>query len=207
MNQCWATRWEVYEQIVETFNNGQDYDLDPCAEESTAKCDLFFTKEDDMFGIQDWYSHLDPHLVCTPRDSFSVFVNPEYGRTQPKFVEKLIEQIKIGAASKAEVLIPSRTETKLFHNTILRYAESITFYEGRLVFGSDEYWEFVWEQEFMDLINPSKAGQKNELYGKRGKFNAAPFPSMVVSLTSDSVHNNKTPLTKTLKAPKFYLGY
>ena len=91
----------------------------------------------------------------------------------------------------------------MFHKTILENAESVTFYEGRLVFGSDEYWEFVWSQEYMDLINPNKTGQKNESYGKVGKFNAAPFPSMVVMITSESVKNNVEPIIKTLKAPKF----
>lgn len=91
----------------------------------------------------------------------------------------------------------------MFHKTILSSAESVTFYEGRLVFGSDEYWEFGWSQEYMDLINPNKRGQKNELFGKIGKFNAAPFPSMVVIVTQDSMSNSESPIIKTLKAPKF----
>lgn len=203
MNQAWATRWECYDQIRSVFNDGRGFDLDPCAEESTAKCEHFFTKEQDMFSIDNW-NHVIFH---TDRlrwvKELSVFMNPEYGRSQPKFVEKVIEQVGIGAVSKAVILIPARPDTKLFHKTILENAESVTFYEGRLVFGSDEYWEFVWSQEYMDLINPNKKGQKNELYGKVGKFNAAPFPSMVVMITSESVKNNVEPIIKTLKAPKF----
>lgn len=204
LNQAWATRWECYHQICREFNNSRGFDLDPCAEESTAKCDSFFTKEQDMFSIDNWEKEVNKsegwYFAETP---LSVFCNPEYGRAQPKFVEKVIEQVKIGAVSKAAILIPARTDTKLFHKTILENAESVTFYEGRLVFGSDEYWEFVWSQEYMDLINPSKKGQKNELYGKVGKFNAAPFPSMVVMITSDSVNSKNQPIIKTLKAPKF----
>lgn len=206
VNQAWATRWECYHQICDEFNEGFDFDLDPCAEHETAKCDHYFTKEHDMFSIADWNHRVFETDRLRWVKDLSVFMNPEYGRAQPKFIEKVIEQVKIGAVNKAAILIPSRTDTKLFHNTILDNAESITFYEGRLVFGSDEYWEFVWQQEFMDSINPNKKGVKNELFGKVGKFNAAPFPSMVVMVTEDSVNNSKQPTVKTLKAPKFKYG-
>lgn len=203
-NQAWATRWECYHQICQEFNNSRPFDLDPCAEESTAKCDSFFTKEQDMFSISNWEKEVNkPEGWYFAETPLSVFCNPEYGRAQPKFIEKCIEQVKISAVNKAAILIPARPDTKLFHKTILSNAESVTFYEGRLVFGSDEYWEFVWSQEYMDLINPNKEGQKNELFGKVGKFNAAPFPSMVVVVTQDSVQNSKVPIIKTLKSPKF----
>lgn len=203
INQAWATRWECYHQICEEVNDCSPFNLDPCAEESTAKCDNFFTKEQDMFSIANWNHKLFSTDKLRWYKPINAFMNPEYGRAQPKFVEKVIEQVKIGAVEKAAILIPARTDTKLFHNTILKNAENVTFYEGRLVFGSDEYWEFVWAHEFMDLINPNKKGQKNELYGKVGKFNAAPFPSMIVLITQDSVTNSKQPSVKTLKAPKF----
>lgn len=204
-NQAWATRWECYHQICKEFNNSRPFDLDPCAEHSTCKCGTYFTKEDDMFSIPRW-DEVPLRLreeKNLENEGLSVFMNPEYGRAQPKFIEKCIEQVKIGAVEKAAILIPARTDTKLFHKTILNNAESVTFYEGRLVFGSDEYWEFVWSQEYMDLINPNKKGQKNELFGKIGKFNAAPFPSMVVIVTQDSVRDLKSPIIKTLKAHKF----
>lgn len=202
-NQCWATRWECYNQICEEFNSGVSFNLDPCAEHETTKCEYYFTKEQDMFSIENWNHKLFNTDKLRWYKPINAFVNPEYGRAQPKFVEKCIEQVNIGAVEKAVILIPARTDTKLFHNVILKNSESITFYEGRLVFGSDEYWEFVWSQEFMDLINPNKKGHKNELFGKIGKFNAAPFPSMIVEITNDSARNNKESIVKTLKAPKF----
>lgn len=202
-NQAWATRWECYYQICKEFNNSRPFDLDPCAEGTTAKCDYFFTKEQDMFSVPNWNHRLFNTDKLRWYKPINVFMNPEYGRAQPKFIEKCIEQVKIGAVEKAAILIPARTDTKMFHKTILNNAESVTFYEGRLVFGSDEYWEFVWSQEYMDLINPNKKGQKNELFGKVGKFNAAPFPSMVVIVTQDSIRSTQSPIIKTLKAPKF----
>lgn len=53
-NQAWATRWECYHQICKEFNNSRPFDLDPCAEDTTAKCDYFFTKDQDMFSITNW---------------------------------------------------------------------------------------------------------------------------------------------------------
>jgi hypothetical protein len=41
------------------------------------------------------------------------------------------------------------------------------------VFGSDEWWEYLWSTPIID-------GKKNSLYGKHGHRNCAPFPSAFV---------------------------
>jgi site-specific DNA-methyltransferase (adenine-specific) len=71
------------------------------------------------------------------------------------------------------MLLPARTDTKYFHDYIYNKAGvEIRFIKGRLIFGSEEYWKWVWEQEFID-------NKKNTLYKKYGRKNSAPFPSMV----------------------------
>ena len=194
-NQQWATRPEVYEQIKEY--TGGYFDLDPCAEKHTAKCDRFFTKEQDMFSKDlDW--GFDAGQFAGGYYQSTVFMNPEYGREQPKFIKELIDRIKDKEVSRGVVLIPSRTDTKLFHNVILSTASKITFYDGRLVFGTDKYWEYVWSSRTMFSINGKD--QPNKLFGKIGKFNSAPFPSMIVEFDSKLKGN---PTIATLKAPKF----
>ena len=194
-NQQWATRLEVYNQIKEY--TGGYFDLDPCAEEHTAKCDRFFTKEQDMFNKDlDW--GFDAGQFAGGYYQSTVFMNPEYGREQPKFIKELIDRIKDKEVSRGVVLIPSRTDTKLFHNVILSTASKITFYDGRLVFGTDKYWEYVWSSRTMLSINGKD--QPNKLFGKIGKFNSAPFPSMIVEFDSKLKGN---PTIATLKAPKF----
>lgn len=125
-------------------------------------------------------------------------MNPEYGREQPKFVKELIERIKDEQVIKGVCLIPARTDTKLFNETILKNADKITFYDGRLVFGTDKYWEYVWSGATMLSINGKD--EPNKLFGKIGKFNSAPFPSMIVEFDSKLKGN---PTIATLKAPKF----
>ena len=71
---------------------------------------------------------------------------------------------------------------KLFHEVIYPKASSIKFVEGRITFGSDEYWEWVWEQKHIN-------NKPNSLYGKVGKMNAAPFPSMIVTFGDDNIDN------------------
>ena len=193
-NQQWATRSEVYEQIKEY--TGGYFDLDPCAEEHTAKCERFFTKEQDMFSKElDW--GFDAGQFAGGYFKSTVFMNPEYGREQTKFIKELIDRIKDKEVSRGVVLIPSRTDTKLFHNVILSTASKITFYDGRLVFGTDGYWEWVWSQPTM--ININGKDKPNTLFNKVGKFNSAPFPSMIVKFDSELKGN---PTIATLKAPK-----
>jgi hypothetical protein len=72
------------------------------------------------------------------------------------------------------MLIPARTDTIAFRESIYNQPNvELRFVRGRLTFGTDAYWKWVWEQEFID-------GKKNSLFRKYGKKNSAPFPSMVV---------------------------
>lgn len=201
-DQTWETRDECFNQIQDYV--GYEFTLDCCAEKETAKVSRFFTKEDDMFREDlDW--GFDAGQFAGGYHKSQVWMNPEYSRSQPKFVKEVISRIEKDQISDAAVLVPARVDTNLFHNIILPKASCITFYEGRLVFGGDSYWEWVWEQPTMKLINGTD--KENKLYGKIGKFNAAPFPSMIVEFTEDSVlglgNDLSYPKIATLKAPKF----
>ena len=169
-NQQWATRWNTFHSIEEQLN--RDYNLDPCCFEETAKCENFLTPEQDLFTVKNPLDYFDKE------SSLQIFMNPEYGRNQKKFVEKVVDWCEYDNIV-ADVLIPARTDTALYHDIILPKATSIRFVRGRITFGSDEYWEWLWEQETLDN------GKKNFLFGKHGKMNAAPFPSMVVSFGED----------------------
>lgn len=163
-NQQWQTRWKTYYSIQEQL--GREYNLDPCCFEESSKCSQFITPEMDLFS----YDNLD---MFDKGDGVQCFVNPEYGRNQRKFVEKIVDLCEYDNVI-ADVLIPARTDTALYHDIILNKATSIRFVRGRVTFGTDDYWEWVWEQEYLN-------GKKNSLFGKHGKMCSAPFPSMVVS--------------------------
>jgi DNA N-6-adenine-methyltransferase (Dam) len=58
-----------------------------------------------------------------------VFCNPPYNAGITPFLERARE------ADLAVFLLPSRTDTKWFHNLVLPFAKEIRFLKGRLKFG------------------------------------------------------------------------
>ena len=60
-------------------------------------------------------------------------MNPPYGREIGKWIEKAYKESLKGAV--VICLIPSRTDTKYWHNFIFPYASDIKFIKGRLKFG------------------------------------------------------------------------
>ena len=88
----WSTPIDLYNSLDEIYN----FTLDPCATKESAKCDKFFTIEDDGLK-QDWTKD-------------TVFMNPPYGREIKDWVKKAYEESLKGAT--VVCLIPSRTDTK-----------------------------------------------------------------------------------------------
>ena len=113
----WATPQEFFDELNKEFN----FTLDPCATKENAKCDKFYTIEDDGLS-KDWRNEI-------------VFCNPPYGRQIKKWVEKAYWTNQTNMVDTPVVmLIPARTDTKYFHDYIYNKAE-IRFIRGRLKFG------------------------------------------------------------------------
>lgn len=113
----WTTPQDFYDKLNKRFN----FSLDPCATAENAKCDKYFTIEDDGLK-QDW-------------SGFRVFCNPPYGRKISKWVEKCYHEAQKGTF--IVMLIPARTDTAYFHDYIYHKAD-IKFIRGRLKFGNAE---------------------------------------------------------------------
>jgi len=105
----WATPQSFFDGLNKEFN----FTLDVCASKENAKCEKYFTKEDDGLD-KDWYGEM-----C--------FMNPPYGREIGKWIEKASQYDCV-------CLLPARTDTRWFHNFIYGKAE-IRFIKGRLKFG------------------------------------------------------------------------
>jgi hypothetical protein len=168
-NQAWDTPQDFYDKLDEEFH----FDLDPCCTYDNCKCDGGFSFDAGMDGLTEKWSD-------------NVFMNPPYNREYPKWVAKAVSEVDKGNAKLVVGLLPARTDTIVFHKYIWdgklhkpRPGVGLRFPKGRLTFGSDEYWEWVWEQEFIGT-NKDGSPKKNSLYKKYGKKNSAPFPSMVV---------------------------
>ena len=113
----WGTPKEFYEELDKEFN----FNLDPCSTEENHKCPFYFTKENDGLS-KNW-------------GGYRVFCNPPYSDIA-KWVEKCYWE---GHKENTLVclLIPSRTDTKYFHDFIYNRAE-IRFVKGRLKFGDSK---------------------------------------------------------------------
>lgn len=106
-NDEWLTPPEILERLGE-------FDLDPCAPElevrpwSTAR--YHFTKSMDGLS-RNWNGR--------------VWMNPPFGREAVKWMHKLAEH------GNGIALIPARTETAMFYETVWGKADAVLFIKGR----------------------------------------------------------------------------
>lgn len=110
-----SDEWETPQELFDELNEEFYFMLDPCATKENAKCESYFTKEDDGLK-QEWFTH--------------VFMNPPYGREVGKWVKKAYEESQEGCL--VVCLLPARTDTKWFHDYCLK--GEIRWIKGRLKF-------------------------------------------------------------------------
>ena len=107
--------WETPDELFNKLNSEFGFEVDVCATKENRKCDKYWTIKDDGLS-KNW-------------NKYRCWCNPPYGREIGKWIEKasLSENLVV-------MLIPSRTDTKWFHNYIYNKAE-IRFIKGRIRFG------------------------------------------------------------------------
>ena len=118
-----SVEWETPHWLFDELDYKYDFTLDPCCMRTTAKCDKFFTKEDDGLA-QSWEGH-------------TVFMNPPYGRDISKWIEKAYNE-SLKPDTRVVVLIPARTDTQYFHDYCVK--GHVKFIKGRLKFNK---WKWI----------------------------------------------------------------
>ena len=108
----WSTPQDFFDKLDEEFG----FTLDPCATPENAKCDKFYTREDDGLS-KDWSGE-------------RVFMNPPYGREIGGWVKKASE-----ADALVVCLVPARTDTRWWHDFVIGGGAEVRFIKGRLKFG------------------------------------------------------------------------
>lgn len=111
--------WETPQDFFDHLNDEFCFDIDVCATDDNAKCDTYFTKEQDGLS-QSW-------------GGGTCWCNPPYGREIGKWVQKAYASCK-EEGSTIVMLLPARTDTRWFHEYIYNQSE-IRFIKGRLKFG------------------------------------------------------------------------
>jgi site-specific DNA-methyltransferase (adenine-specific) len=113
-----SIEWETPPELFAYLDRQHHFDLDPCCRKETAKCEHYFTpNENGLF--QEWYG--------------TVYMNPPYGREIKKWLTKAYSEVRVGRAKKVVCLIPSRTSTSWWHDYVM-YARELILIEGRLKF-------------------------------------------------------------------------
>lgn len=113
----WATPQDFFDRLNKEFR----FELDVCASESNAKCQRFFTKEQNGL-TQDWRG------VC--------WMNPPYGRGIGEWMRKAYESARTNGATVV-CLVPARTDTKWWHDYAAK--GEVFFVPGRLKFGDAKH--------------------------------------------------------------------
>lgn len=112
-SEVWETPKDLFDKLDTEFH----FDIDVCALPFNAKCTTFFTPDQDGLK-QKWEG------VC--------WMNPPYGRKIGAWMRKALE-----AKTTVVCLVPSRTDTKWWHEYAMKASE-IRFVKGRLKFGDSK---------------------------------------------------------------------
>ena len=115
-NTC---EWETPQLFFDALNAEYHFDVDVCATENNAKCERYYTKEQDGLS-QQWKG------VC--------WMNPPYGREIGKWMRKAYESSLYGAT--VVCLVPARTDTAWWHDYAMK--GEVEFVRGRLKFGGSK---------------------------------------------------------------------
>lgn len=112
----WATPQLFFDAINETGK----FTLDPCATPENAKCENYYTKEQNGL-LKSWHGE-------------RVFCNPPYSQ-----ISKWVQKASMESAELIVMLIPARTDTRWFHDYIYKKPNvHIDFIKGRLKFGESK---------------------------------------------------------------------
>ena len=111
----WGTPRHLFDLIHGEFG----FDLDVCANAENAKCERFYSKEQNGLAL--------------PWAPSRCWMNPPYGRE----IGRWVARAKIEAVAGALVvgLVPARTDAAWWHENVMRGATEVRLIAGRLCFG------------------------------------------------------------------------
>jgi site-specific DNA-methyltransferase (adenine-specific) len=103
-----SNEWETPQDLYNELDNEFHFTLDPASQEYNHKCKNYYTYKENGL-LQNWQGE-------------TVFCNPPYGKESGKWVKKCYEE-SLKPNTTVVMLIPSRTDTRWFHNYIFNKAE------------------------------------------------------------------------------------
>ena len=113
--------WGTPGWLIERLNGEFHFTLDAAATAGNALCRRYYTAEDDALA-KPWRGR--------------VWCNPPYSRVG-EFVAKAWEEVEAGRAEVVVLLVPSRKDTRWWHDYVEGKAE-VRFIRGRLKFSGSK---------------------------------------------------------------------
>jgi len=115
--------WETPQWLFDKLDKEFHFTLDVCASANNTKCNKYWNVEQDALK-HNWAANKEVY-----------WMNPPYGREVGVWIEKAYNESLKGAT--VVCLIPSRTDTKYWHDYCMKASE-IRFIKGRLKFGDSK---------------------------------------------------------------------
>ena len=115
--------WETPQWLFDKLDKEFHFTLDVCASANNTKCNKYWNVEQDALK-HNWAANKEVY-----------WMNPPYGREVGVWIEKAYNESLKGAT--VVCLIPSRTDTKCWHDYCMKASE-IRFIKGRLKFGDSK---------------------------------------------------------------------
>lgn len=158
----WATPDALFEELDAEFN----FTIDAAADKDNHKCARWFGPG----------GELDDALVGSWGHDEVIWLNPPYSRpAQGQFIAKAVRAAR---RNIVVLLLPSRTDTKMFHEYIWNREHhrphigvELRFIKGRIKF----------KRSYGECVRTSRRGKG----GTGGANDCAPFPSMLVVMGRD----------------------
>jgi len=115
--------WETPQWLFDKLDKEFHFTFDVCASANNTKCNKYWNVEQDALK-HNWAVNKEVY-----------WMNPPYGREVGVWIEKAYNESLKGAT--VVCLIPSRTDTKYWHDYCMKASE-IRFIKGRLKFGDSK---------------------------------------------------------------------
>lgn len=115
--------WETPQWLFDKLDKEFHFTFDVCASANNTKCNKYWNVEQDALK-HNWAANKEVY-----------WMNPPYGREVGVWIEKAYNESLKGAT--VVCLIPSRTDTKYWHDYCMKASE-IRFIKGRLKFGDSK---------------------------------------------------------------------
>lgn len=113
--------WETPGKFFDRLDSMFEFTLDVCADEKNRKCASYLSKDED--GLSRPWSKRN-------------WMNPPYGRTLPRWVEKADREARVNGCMTV-ALLPARTDTRWFSQHCSAW--HVVWIRGRIRFGGGAY--------------------------------------------------------------------